>query len=120
MSCGNANSGAKPHQLRESFGSQVAWAMITRHRFQIDGLILAGGFVRHPAPWAVNLSAWCGLRIPIALIRTMLRGYARLARWRFRRHRLVGSKHKDSPARSQTVTPAARIEVRTLLRRPAS
>jgi len=72
--------------LAESFGSQVAWAMITRHRFQIEGLILAGGFVRHPARWTAKLSAWCGLRIPIALIRTMLRGYAKLAPWRFRRH----------------------------------
>jgi pimeloyl-ACP methyl ester carboxylesterase len=72
--------------LGESFGSQVAWALISRHCFPIDGLILAGGFVRHPAPWAANLSAWFGTWIPIALTRTLLRGYARLARWRFRRH----------------------------------
>lgn len=76
--------------LAESFGSQVAWAMITRHCLQIDGLILAGGFVRHPARWTAKLSAWCGLRTPIALIRTMLRGYAKLGAWRFRRHPETG------------------------------
>jgi hypothetical protein len=60
--------------------------MLTRHRFQVDGLILAGGFVRHPAPWGANLCAWCGTRMPIALIRTLLQGYAMLAPWRFRKH----------------------------------
>lgn len=70
--------------LGESFGSQIAWTMVTRHRFQSDGLIFAGGFVRHPARWAANATAWCGLKIPIALIRAMLRVYAILGPWRFR------------------------------------
>src|ERR1035437_8465335 len=34
--------------LGESFGSQVVWPLIARKRFQIEGVILAGGFLRHP------------------------------------------------------------------------
>lgn len=47
--------------LAESFGSQPAWALtqpkITgiKSTFHVQGLILAGGFVRHPFPWGVNL-----------------------------------------------------------------
>jgi pimeloyl-ACP methyl ester carboxylesterase len=52
----------------ESFGSQIAWELIrqenlaasrvpsdgpTADNFRAEGLILAGGFVRHPAPWGV-------------------------------------------------------------------
>ena len=33
--------------LAESFGSQPMWAMIARGKFQAQGIILAGGFVRH-------------------------------------------------------------------------
>ena len=35
--------------LAESFSSQVAWPFLTRTGFQVEGVILAGGFVRHPA-----------------------------------------------------------------------
>jgi pimeloyl-ACP methyl ester carboxylesterase len=71
--------------LGESFSSQVVWPIVTRHQFEIDGIILAGGFVRHPARWAANLSGWCGNRIPLGVIKTLLMGYAKLAPWRFRR-----------------------------------
>src|SRR5437868_5119820 len=33
--------------LGESFGSQVAWAMLEQNVFQAEGLILAGGFARY-------------------------------------------------------------------------
>ena len=72
--------------LGESFGSQIAWIMISRQRFQSDGVILAGGFVRHPARWAANFAAWCTLKMPLALIKTMLRGYALLGPYRFQRY----------------------------------
>jgi pimeloyl-ACP methyl ester carboxylesterase len=71
--------------LGESFGSQVVWPIVSRRQFQIDGVILAGGFVRHPARWAANLSGWCGGQIPLKVIKTLLMGYAKLAPWRFRR-----------------------------------
>lgn len=36
--------------LMQSFGSQVGWSLLSRG-FKADGVILAGGFVRHPTPW---------------------------------------------------------------------
>ena len=40
--------------LGESFASQVTWAMLDRARFETQGVILAGGFVRHPVRWMVR------------------------------------------------------------------
>src|SRR5580765_4587847 len=40
--------------LGESFGSQVVWPILARKKFQTDGVILAGGFVRHPLQWGVR------------------------------------------------------------------
>jgi len=40
--------------LGQSFGSQVAWALMSRG-FPADGVILAGGFVKHPWPWGARL-----------------------------------------------------------------
>ncbi len=40
--------------LGQSFGSQVAWALMARG-FHADGIVLAGGFVRHPWPWGARL-----------------------------------------------------------------
>src|SRR5580692_813946 len=42
--------------LGESFGSQVLWSMIGRGKFQAQGIILAGGFVKHPFRWLVLLA----------------------------------------------------------------
>ena len=42
--------------LGESFSSQVVWSLVARERFQIEGVILAGGFVRHPMRWGVRLA----------------------------------------------------------------
>jgi len=48
--------------LAESFGSQVAWALLRLLEqglgkgFEGEGLILAGGFVRHPWPWSLQPS----------------------------------------------------------------
>ncbi|MDE2144246.1 MAG: alpha/beta hydrolase [Elusimicrobia bacterium] len=40
--------------LAQSFGSQVGWELL-RRGFKADGVILAGGFVRHPAPWGAAM-----------------------------------------------------------------
>jgi pimeloyl-ACP methyl ester carboxylesterase len=69
--------------LAESFGSQVAWAMIERG-FAADGLILAGGFVRYPFPWGLRLAGkLCGGRSawPLAVLLWI---YPRYARFRHR------------------------------------
>jgi len=47
--------------LGESFGSQIAWQIVDTEGFQCDGIILCGGFVRHPFPWGVAvLRTLCG------------------------------------------------------------
>jgi len=71
--------------LGESFGSQVVWPLLGHGRFQVQGIILAGGFVRHPMNWGVRFAEWIAGGIPLALITRVLFGYASWARIRFRR-----------------------------------
>ena len=72
--------------LGESFSSQVAWQIIgrqqthgTRETLLIDGLILAGGFVRHPWPRGVQLAHGASRRVPMWLVENACRVYCRLA-----------------------------------------
>lgn len=72
--------------LAESFGSQVAWALLARPRhFQTVGLVLAGGFVRYP--WRTAVRGCRGLfgRLPAAWLVGSMRAYARGLRWRLGR-----------------------------------
>jgi len=70
--------------LAESFSSQIAWPIIKRKHFHVEGLILAGGFVQHPMRWGVRLAErLCG-DISFALLTRILFGYAKVSRWRFR------------------------------------
>ena len=71
--------------LGESFSSQVVWSLVARERFQIEGVILAGGFVRHPMCGGVRLAELLTGRIPLSLLTRILFGYAKVARLRFRR-----------------------------------
>lgn len=41
--------------LGESFGSQVAWELLRAPGFHCEGIILCGGFIRHPFPWGAAL-----------------------------------------------------------------
>lgn len=68
--------------LGESFGSQVAWALLDRQpagprqaRFRVEGLILAGGFVRHPWPAGVRCMEWLVRWTPRWCLRTALAFY---------------------------------------------
>jgi pimeloyl-ACP methyl ester carboxylesterase len=98
--------------LGESYGSQVLWALVGRaparaagdtsnrnhesgssgaspHQaaktnFQIEGIILAGGFVKHPMRWAVWLAEKFTGRISTALFVRIVFGYAKIARFRYR------------------------------------
>ena len=70
--------------LAESFGSQVAWPMVARKKFPVEGLILAGGFARHPMRWGVRLAERVCGDISLSLMTRILFGYARVARFRFR------------------------------------
>jgi pimeloyl-ACP methyl ester carboxylesterase len=70
--------------LGESFSSQVVWALLGRARFGVIGIILAGGFVRHPMPWAVRpVSLLCRWSV-WWLFAPVYRGYGRLFRWKER------------------------------------
>jgi pimeloyl-ACP methyl ester carboxylesterase len=86
----------------ESFSSQVAWAMAGRahnlaagqvkasseaRHFQIEGIILEGGFVRHPAPWGVWAMRGANRLLPLFCLRACLRLFGLYSRIRFRRSR---------------------------------
>jgi pimeloyl-ACP methyl ester carboxylesterase len=94
-----ANGIASGWLLGESFGSQVAWALLDRARprglahwafvtphsaFEPAGLILAGGFVKHPWPWGARLLQALSRRAPKQVVRGGLRFYAAYARFRHR------------------------------------
>lgn len=80
--------------IGESFSSQVAWALAGRERLQeastrfaLLGLILVGGFVRHPWPWGVQLASAASRVVPLWLLRRLCSGYGKLA----------GRKHRACP-----------------------
>lgn len=74
--------------LGESFGSQPAWLLCQRgaagRGFEPTGLILAGGFVRHPVLWAVRAARRVVAQLPLPWLRLWLSLYARFARFRHR------------------------------------
>jgi pimeloyl-ACP methyl ester carboxylesterase len=121
---------AKGWLIGESFGSQPAWQIIQRSSernkarapgnqspspradsgsepgFQPLGLILAGGFVKHPWPWGVKCLRYLNRRIPRAVMRELLRAYATYARFRHRQAAdtlaniaefVVNRQHPDDP-----------------------
>ena len=79
-----ANSICGGWLLGESFGSQIAWAMAARGDFHIEGIILAGGFVRHPSRVAVQLAERFAGGIPLNWLVRVLFGYARIKQFRNR------------------------------------
>ncbi len=70
--------------LAESFASQVAWAWVAQNskKFQIEGIILAGGFVRHPVIPAVHFAKFLTRHMPLSLLKIMLWFYTVYARAR--------------------------------------
>ena len=73
--------------LGESFGSQVAWKLLEHvdPRFDRQGIILAGGFVRHPSILGVCCFHTAHRLMPWWCFRLLLRFYAQYARLRHRR-----------------------------------
>ena len=71
--------------LGESFGSQVLWAIVQRKKFHPDGVILAGGFVKHPMRRAVRLMERLFGHISLRMITVIIFSYAKIARFRYRR-----------------------------------
>ncbi len=72
--------------LGESFGSQIVWALVAREpsRFLAEGIILAGGFVRHPVNCGVRLARFMSTRWPRWFVRTVVLAYGKFASWRHR------------------------------------
>lgn len=70
--------------LGESFSSQVAWTMVGRGKFPAQGVILAGGFVKYPNP-ALWLMEKIAERLSTKLLVRIIFGYAKVARFRYRR-----------------------------------
>jgi len=94
--------------LAESFGSQLAWPLLARGRFRAEGLILAGGFVRHPARWLVRLARHIARGVPLRLLTRVLFGYAKVARWRFREEpEVLGAIHEFIARRTKLDIAAA-------------
>src|SRR5579871_4879077 len=71
--------------LGESFSSVVVWPLIERKRFNVEGLILAGGFVEHSMRWGARLLQHAVGAVPLTLVTRILFGYAKVARIRYRR-----------------------------------
>lgn len=70
--------------LGESFSSQVVWPVIARKKFCVEGVILAGGFARHPMQRAVWLAEKIAGEIPLSLLTRLMFGYAKVSRFRYR------------------------------------
>jgi pimeloyl-ACP methyl ester carboxylesterase len=76
--------------LGESFSSLVAWQVLGRQQasgragsFNATGLILVGGFIRHPWPWAVHFAHLVSRNVSLRLLRHLCRFYGRAARRRY-------------------------------------
>ncbi|HMO65083.1 MAG TPA: hypothetical protein PKE47_07665, partial [Verrucomicrobiota bacterium] len=72
--------------LAESFGSQVVWPLVAEARaFRAGGLVLAGGFGRHPLRRTAGACRQVCAALPLGWLHGALRWYARAARFRYRR-----------------------------------
>ncbi|HXT41801.1 MAG TPA: alpha/beta hydrolase [Candidatus Angelobacter sp.] len=83
----SANSIREGWLLGESFGSQPAWQIIKHSQasaggFRPLGLILTGGFVRHPVNWAVRVARRASECVPMSIVKLFCAAYARYAKFR--------------------------------------
>lgn len=117
--------------LGESFGSQPAWKLIERSRtgrssLKIHGLILAGGFVKHPWPWGAKFLRTMTGGLPRRALRGLLKGYAAYAGLRHRHapetrasigEFVTNRLHPDDPAAmQQRYTLVAEADLRPVAR----
>lgn len=75
--------------LAESFSSQVAWSFCELvdtplERFRLDGIILAGGFVRYPGRWMVRMAEAFVRLAPPPFWRALFWFYVRYGSFRHR------------------------------------
>jgi len=71
--------------LGESFGSQIAWLLadVSPAGFKCQGIILAGGFGRHPFPWGIDFAIWSCKKLITneARMQQVMKSYTRWVRW---------------------------------------
>jgi len=72
--------------LAESFSSQVAWQFLGRCEaergaagLEVAGLILVGGFVKHPWPWGVRVAHGASRAVPLWLLKRLCALYGKSA-----------------------------------------
>ena len=70
--------------LGESFGSQIVWPLLERKRIGVEGVVLAGGFGRHPWPPVVRLMHRATGLVRVHALRPAFRIYALAGRLRYR------------------------------------
>ena len=68
----------------EAGSSGTSLHQTAKNNFKIEGVILAGGFVKHPMRWAVRLAEKLTGRISTGLFVRIVFGYAKIARFRYR------------------------------------
>jgi pimeloyl-ACP methyl ester carboxylesterase len=61
--------------LGQSFGSQVAWSLLERG-YAAEGVVLAGGFVKHPWPWGVALMRGIMGGLPAGVVKPAYTAYS--------------------------------------------
>jgi pimeloyl-ACP methyl ester carboxylesterase len=103
--------------LGESFGSQIVWPMLGRKHFHVEGAVLAGGFARHPTILGVRLAERLLGAVSLGLLIRILFGYARIARFRFRKSpRTLDSINEFIARRTKLDQQAAQHRLRLLIK----
>lgn len=97
--------------LGESFGSQILWEMTHRARIRIQGLIVAGGFVRYPYPSLVGGFSRLMPHLSHRLLHRLLPAYVLYAHLRYAKSPVSIQGARDFVARR---TPA---DARALIHR---
>lgn len=85
--------------IGESFGSQLVWPLLKRKRLHVQGVVLAGGFVKHPLYLGVRMAERVAGGIPLRWITRILFGYAKVARFRYRHSPMTAANINEFIAR---------------------
>lgn len=96
--------------LAESFGSQVAWAMVAEPGlpWRVEGVILAGGFMRYAPRWSVRAAERMFQRMSVKALQRQVRLYLPIAR-RIRYRDLEDQTELDEFVRRRTQADKAAI-----------
>ena len=101
--------------LGESFGSQPLWSMVARGKFEVQGVILAGGFVKYPGQWFMGLTQKIVGRLPSGFFLRVIFGYAKITRFFYRRSPETLASLDEFLARRRTETDREAVQHRVNL-----